>query len=650
MKYSYLFLVLVLSLVGSLGAQSITDVVPSTPMDSIQTCYTEMIASPTPVPATLIQDIDTTFDRCATAKIEVDYPTWIMYGGNYAEVSAKILPKLEDVATIYDNSAMEHYGVHFDIEFDIHYWTEPSPYTGPSSGSYLNSFWQNMLPHNSMVAMLLGANSSGGIAYVDVVCHPVFGASFSNMINQHIRYPEYSWPVMVIAHELGHMLSSHHTHGCVWNGNGTAIDGCAGGTEGDCPNPGIPADGGTIMSYCHLTGAGIDFTKGFGAQPMAVIINAVDNATCNGCTGNPPPPPPSDCEDNRIYVTVNTDAYPDETSFEIIDENAVVVASGGPWGRDSAFTEIQDSFCLENGCYRFVITDENGLSGGPCGDGSFILSNGADLVYSGSDFIGTSEFTFCFGDDLECTLPNFDGLESYANQDVSQDYTVEDGVLSLSGNTWRVKEYVYELTASTVLNVDLKVDIEGEIHGIGLLQTADYLQPQFTFRLAGTQNWWGIDLMDNDSPAIGEWVSFEIPIGQVMAAEGHLGVFTHLLFANDHDAPPSNAASHFRNVELCEYTDAGIAALTVPQYKIDRTYDPGKKLAPALEKTQQRKVIYPNPVNDVLRLPGKYQYAITNALGNLVATGEDEIVNVSELPSGVYLVSYGGQTHRIVKQ
>ena len=47
-------------------------------------------------------------------------------------------------------------------------------------------------------------------------------------------------------------MGSSHTHACVWNGDNTAIDGCA-ATEGSCARGGIPpSNGGTIMSYCDL--------------------------------------------------------------------------------------------------------------------------------------------------------------------------------------------------------------------------------------------------------------------------------------------------------------------------------------------------------------------------------------------------------------
>src|SRR6185436_3196377 len=83
----------------------------------------------------------------------------------------------------------------------------------------------------------------------------------------------------------GHLLGSQHTHDCVWNGNNTRIDSCgdyAGYSScGGLVQPiRLPQGGGTIMSYCHLTGVGINFSLGFGPQPKQVMINNLNAATC----------------------------------------------------------------------------------------------------------------------------------------------------------------------------------------------------------------------------------------------------------------------------------------------------------------------------------------------------------------------------------
>ena len=88
--------------------------------------------------------------------------------------------------------------------------------------------------------------------------------------------PAFSLSVLLSTHEFGHLFGSRHTHDCVWNGNNTAIDGCA-PAYGSCSTPPIPSNGGTIMSYCHLQSVNVNFNLGFGPQPGNVIRDRVIN-------------------------------------------------------------------------------------------------------------------------------------------------------------------------------------------------------------------------------------------------------------------------------------------------------------------------------------------------------------------------------------
>ena len=155
---------------------------------------------------------------------------------------------------------------------------------------------------NGNVSILLSYAASGGIAVLDGLCqtNPDWRKCFASIDGVFSNVPTYSWDVMVVTHEMGHVIGSKHTHACAWNGNNTAIDGCAGSVEGSCQLPGIPPGGGTIMSYCHLQNVGINFSLGFGTQPGNVIRNKV-NATGNcltACGPPPPPPPPAYCTSN----------------------------------------------------------------------------------------------------------------------------------------------------------------------------------------------------------------------------------------------------------------------------------------------------------------------------------------------------------------
>ena len=184
---------------------------------------------------------------------------------------------------------------------EIKAWDTPAPYSGSTSSAMLNSFTANTGNINGNIGHLVSYQASGGIAYLDGLCQTNhdYRKCFSSIGSTFANVPTYSWSVMVVTHEMGHVIGSKHTHACAWNGNNTAIDGCAGSVEGSCPLPGNPSGGGTIMSYCHLN-VGINFNLGFGPQPGNVIRNKV-NATGNcltSCGPPPPPPPPAYCTSN----------------------------------------------------------------------------------------------------------------------------------------------------------------------------------------------------------------------------------------------------------------------------------------------------------------------------------------------------------------
>lgn len=131
----------------------------------------------------------------------------------------------------------------------------------------------------------------GGISWVNALCVDYFFIDVSPTERWHIGpfsvsaflnktvvpYPDYSWNVEVVAHELGHNLGSKHTHACVWGNSNLAIDDCY-PPEGSCGTI-DPPDPGTVMSYCHLS-TGIDFNKGFGELPGNLIRSTIDGASC----------------------------------------------------------------------------------------------------------------------------------------------------------------------------------------------------------------------------------------------------------------------------------------------------------------------------------------------------------------------------------
>lgn len=97
---------------------------------------------------------------------------------------------------------------------------------------------------------------------------------------------------------------------------------------------------------------------------------------------------------DEMTVSILTDDYGDETSWEIRNAQNQVVASGSGYG-DA--TQYDIPACLADGCYTFTIYDEYG--DGICceyGNGNYeILSPEGDVMGSGAEFGDDESIEFC---------------------------------------------------------------------------------------------------------------------------------------------------------------------------------------------------------------------------------------------------------------
>ncbi|WP_181368951.1 M12 family metallo-peptidase [Flavobacterium pallidum] len=229
------------------------------------------------------QNRNTLSNRCVTVYFEIDYDMYLANGSDVVQTNVWMTSAFNNVQTLYNND-----GISVAIK-SIYVWTTPDPYLGDASWQYLQQFHAQRPVFNGDVGQLVGIDSGlGGVAaVVDGLCSGN-NYSYSDVYFDFNTVPVMSWTIEVITHELGHLLGSPHTHGCYWNGDGTAIDGCAttanpAYAEGNCPIGDVPLPevGGTIMSYCHLLeGVGINFANGFGPQPAARILQNVNASTC----------------------------------------------------------------------------------------------------------------------------------------------------------------------------------------------------------------------------------------------------------------------------------------------------------------------------------------------------------------------------------
>ncbi len=252
--------------------------------------------------------------------------------GSEANVNTFIQGIFNQVSTLYAND-----GISITLK-TLFIWTTTDPYIGPTTGNYLDQFGVNRTSFDGDMATLIGFQGGGGVAWVNTLCNSLtkYRMAYAGISSGFNTVPSYSWTVEVITHEQGHNLGSRHTHDCAWNGNNTKIDGCgdaAGYPSGSCPvpSPALPVGGGTIMSYCHLTSAGINFNLGFGPQPTALIINNINNATClTNCTGG--------CSTPAQPGTITGNASVCSTSSQTYSVAAVPGATGYAWTLPSGWT------------------------------------------------------------------------------------------------------------------------------------------------------------------------------------------------------------------------------------------------------------------------------------------------------------------------
>ncbi len=135
-----------------------------------------------------------------------------------------------------------------------------------------------------------------------------------------------------------------------------------------------------------------------------------------------------------IFLNLTTDGYPGETTWEIVDENDVVIYSGGPYNQ--AETTFNYQFCVEDdACYTFKIYDSwgDGLDGGffyDDGDYEILDEDGNVLASLIEVNFGDFEFNeFCAG--APCLLSAIASTTAASGSDTydgTMQITVANGV------------------------------------------------------------------------------------------------------------------------------------------------------------------------------------------------------------------------------
>ena len=586
-------------------------------------------------------------NSCVSLYLEVDYDVFKDKGGLDA-TQRYIMGVFNEVATLYANERIS-----LNLS-QLYIWNTVSPYSAYDAYGLLIQFKDKRAGSiTGDAGMLVSYKGGGGIAVVDGLCDP-FNLGYAGIGKSYQTVPAYSFTVMVLTHELGHILGSHHTHSCVWNGNSTAIDGCPGFTDGGCSTPAVPREGGTIMSYCHISPYGINFSAGFGPQPGNVIRNRIASAACiSGCSNTPIVPQPT-C--GEINLSITLDAYGNETTWELLDVTKAVVDRGGPYQVQSNGLKIQKKICLPPGCYTLRVLDLRG--DGLCcryGDGAFQLTdNNQSILAEGGQFARETTTTFCIDaqgkkvtnvvapptTNLGCTEINFNNYQILSFGDSQDQGTASIGdngkSIVLQNNAWKAIPFEYDITANTFLEVEFRSTQEAEIHGIGF-DTDLNISTVYTFQLWGTQDW-GYQ-SHNNYEGTGEWKRYTIPIGQRYRQKAK-----YLYFACDNDAVASIGNSQFRNIRVYEKNPC-------PRLS---NFDTPEAFASALS-------VFPNPAEDQVHFrlegwpEGSYQLQLFDPLGRLLrnqqidkAEGDLTVgFTVADLPVGFYAYTIHGRDHKI---
>ncbi|NOY06960.1 MAG: hypothetical protein GXO82_10105, partial [Chlorobi bacterium] len=163
-----------------------------------------------------------------------------------------ITARFGEVSAIYERDI----AIKLEMSF-LRVWnTVNDPYNATTLGaglSQLKSYWsQNMDNVDRTLAVLLSRHAlegfgdavTAGLASLDALCSTTRGYAFQRL-SKNNNFTKGNTGVM--AHEIGHVFGSRHTHSCWWN---PPIDSCAKAEDGNCFT-GTKQINGEIMSYCN---------------------------------------------------------------------------------------------------------------------------------------------------------------------------------------------------------------------------------------------------------------------------------------------------------------------------------------------------------------------------------------------------------------
>ncbi len=530
--------------------------------------------------------------KCVTYFWETSYNMYQTYGTTQA-VTNYMTTIFNNFQVIYNNESV---GSKLN---QLYVWTSADPY-----GNDLNTFSSNRSGFGANLATLFSTTGGGGVAWLDQLCgsNEYYKHGFCGSIGGNIpAVPNYSWPINVSTHEVGHNLGSPHTHACTWSGG--AIDGCgptAGYSEG-C-TAALPSGGGTIMSYCHLLSTGINFNNGFGPQPGNLIRSRVNS--CITLT----------CETNGGGSTCASSFEPNETQA-----TAIAITSGTTNSAAiSSATDI-DYYKLVTGS-----TSNNTFNlVGPAGvDYDLVIYNsGGTQIGAGTGATATETVAL----NSQAAGTYYIKVFGYSGANSATCYTINATAVGASCAT-AFESNETQATAATIAS--------GATNSAAISTATDI--DYFKVVTTGTAN--------NTYSLVGPaGVDFDMTVYNSAGTQigaGTSGSATETVTIN------SQVAGTYY-VKVFGYNGANSTSC----YTI-RVAPAGALAAAAPISTENELTLYPNPTTDKLNLGGVYAGKLMNQLGQTVLLFDGSELSLKELKAGVYLLQVEGDTklYRVIKE
>lgn len=359
-----------------------------------------------------------------------------------------------------------------------------------------------------------------------------------------------------------------------------------------------------------------------------------------------------------MYTESSSPNYPDKTAgihacFDFSSLNhPTVTFDNHMYGAAMGTLTLQASTDL--GCHWVDLWSQSGDQGDVWNEVRLDLLEYAGLDMVTLRFFGqtSSSFTSDMAVDninvFDDPCPPIDFSEenivSYGTGDFGPSY-VEDGGLTLElvNNSWKYIDFPYTVTANTVLQVDFKSSVEGEIHGIGF-DNDNFIAGTYVFKFHGTQSY---GYLNYDDYAPSDWKTYTIPVGTF-----YTGVFDRLCFINDNDVSPNTGNSWFRNVRIFE---GGCGPTPAPPEMEVVVARMGNEDEPAPSVAVK---VWPNPFRQSIQvfiphaLEGNTELILTDLSGRIVAreegvyAGQTKTFQAPELAAGMYMLQVRNGDYR----